>query len=831
MLICRCGTRAVLALLILTQLPNSRAQSGEFVSAPDPAQEAAVLARDSSGNGIYLQVPGIYDEMSLELMLQAARAQLAALQPISQTPLQAGYGAVSGGAYTQSGWGVQVNGGPPIPSSVVQTLTGPTSQTAATSGASPDTSTLTTTQPSTTTATTTSAPSSPSMTAPAFSGFATPTTMGTNALELLNEEMQLTYEIANLQLLLEGPLSDRYVLNEPLTKTKTTIGFSISIDASRYKDSVAVVEVQVASPTANTFTGEEPVSVTALLPREKTYNVAAITTKQAGIGAGIATAVIQGGFSWFHGRSTYYVVQDQDTVSLQVPSTSRMPRTTAFEWQFRPVLGQKFVQAGMRQTFVQLAAPVTAMAGCFGVLHVRTYWRHYDAKTGQVGHLIPGSLEAFTSHPIPIYNLTPYIRGLDFDDLGNGNVEVKVRGTFINGTYVRVGSTFYQPGVPGFTLEPTLLRFTAPASSLLVDQPELVARDGTETPIINPADPDPNAFPRRDQSCDADQMSLKPPPQSKSLTLPQDCGGVPEVLATHTSVLDQSNSLLTVFVKALPLEPGLDKYLVRIGTHVFGLADAPLRRIPPPATPDRCITVFQAAVPTDVLTSATRLAVQPLLWKGNHTVTGGYFEEPYGSVGDRVVFVGNDKSVATFILFGNRLQAAEIIVPSHVTLRHFGFTDSNDPHADYSMASFTLPVAEWKNYKAILIQKTPGEKAEEISLPAPDATATDSGARHAVSPKFNPVVGSDEIDLTGGDIGTVTSVSYNGKALSSSLSTDKKTLIVTGLSSAGITLTATPKDISLQFKDGTKDTITLNVINYKVEAVAAPTAPKKASQK
>jgi len=37
--------------------------------------------------------------------------------------------------------------------------------------------------------------------------------------------MQLTYEIANLQLLLEGSLSDRFVRRQRIVKRRTTVGF------------------------------------------------------------------------------------------------------------------------------------------------------------------------------------------------------------------------------------------------------------------------------------------------------------------------------------------------------------------------------------------------------------------------------------------------------------------------------------------------------------------------------------------------------------------------------------------------------------------------------
>ena len=85
------------------------------------------------------------------------------------------------------------------------------------------------------------------------------------------------------------------------------------------------------------------------------------------------------------------------------------------------------------------------------------------------------------------------------------------------------------------------------------------------------------------------------------------------------------------------------------------------------------------------------------------------------------------------------------------------------------------------------------------------------------------------MDFTGDDLDTIKSVTYNGKALTFSLSEDKKTLIVRGLSGAGITQAPTPKTFSFEYKDGQKTTVTIDVVNYRVEENASATgaAPTK----
>ena len=92
-------------------------------------------------------------------------------------------------------------------------------------------------------------------------------------------------------------------------KPRITLGFPVSIDPhGRYKNAVAVVEVEVRA--RETF-GSQRASITALLPRDKTYNVAAITDSSTSIGAGVATSFIGVSGSWLSGHKTHYVTQDR----------------------------------------------------------------------------------------------------------------------------------------------------------------------------------------------------------------------------------------------------------------------------------------------------------------------------------------------------------------------------------------------------------------------------------------------------------------------------------------------------------------------------------------
>jgi hypothetical protein len=73
-----------------------------------------------------------------------------------------------------------------------------------------------------------------------------PSTYSVSSQDVLDEQMQLTYEIANLQLLLEGSLSDWTIGTSKIVKPRVTLGFPITIAPDKGdKDATAVIEVEV----------------------------------------------------------------------------------------------------------------------------------------------------------------------------------------------------------------------------------------------------------------------------------------------------------------------------------------------------------------------------------------------------------------------------------------------------------------------------------------------------------------------------------------------------------------------------------------------------------
>lgn len=753
--------------------------------------------RERQGNGIFISTPEVYDDSSLQSMLNTARAKLAALQGFNQATLTGHLGAITGSTLQQSAFSAQIANGP-LPQTVT-TANGPISSVAATTGATPSTTT-TTTAPDQSVATTGPQSSSPIPAPPTDTAYTLPSTFSGSASDVLNEEVQLTFEIANLELLLEGSLSDRFVAGQRLIKRRTTVGFPVNLDPDdRYKNAVAVVEVSVESPKANTYSNEPP-AVTALLPREKTYNVAALTDHMTSIGAGIVTQVVSAGATWVGGRKTFYVVQDQDTLALSQASSDPSSQTS-FLWQFRPVLGRSFVSSGLRQTFVQLAVPISSVAGCFGKVSVRTYWRKFDQKNAVVGNVIADSIRTQQVWPIPVYDLAPFVQRLAYEDLGGGQIQVGIGGSFLGGTYIRVGNVFYREGTAGFTSDSTGIRFVASAADIAQHSAYIVSRDGTEVELLNPQDAAPR--PKLGLTCD-----LKPDAQKAE----KEGRPSPGDLAVRVTSFDGGNVVLEATASNLPDDaPRRDSYLLVVGNRVFGLSDSTFERTAPSG--GHSIS-YRVVVPVSLLIGSKDVSVRPLFReRKDFEVKTQAKDFSFASTTDHLVLLEKNDKGAKFILLGNRLKDAKILYPPAVSL---GAAASGDQD---TLRLLDLTADQLKTSKAIVLEKD-GERPVIVSIPAPDAK--ESAAKPTLVLKNRVTVGMDQATVTGDGLEKLKAVRFGKKVIKFSLADDKKSVVLSGLVAAGVTATPTGQEVDFEFESGDKASVVIDVVNSRIETVERP---------
>jgi hypothetical protein len=844
----------------------------------DSALVDELKKRETGTNGIEVGAPKFYDDASLKALLDQTRARLSTINGFNESALVSHLGAITGSTVDQTQFGVQVLG--PLPPSVATTANGPTTQTTTNAGlpagqTTLPTSSTVTTNPSQSTVTT-SNPATPSSilpTIPSGLTYTPPTSMAGSALDVLNEEMQLNNDIAGYQLLLEGAISDRFVQNQNLIKPRTTIGFPISISPqSRYENAVAVIEVEVQN--ADKALSNEPPTITTILPTEKTYNVAALTDSTKSIGAGVVVHAISIGGSWFGAHRTYYVVQDQDTVALQrpveQPEDSTKPRKTRFAWEFRPVLGEKFVRGGLKQTFVQLTLPMLSAKPCFGSIRVHTYWRRFDPKTGLAMEPIEGSALFSKAFTIPNYNLAPQIDDVQYQDLGDGTLLVKVKGSFLSGTYVQLGPIRYDAS-KNLLVEDAGLSFVAPAAALARWTAYVVSRGGKSTRLLASAAQDYVSKPDQlscvasdagDKAADvpvAEMSHVKFSKDSHTVaiemqTMPQEPDTPPQLMIVNertndklqlasidSASLDGNQPSITAQVAAPedpckfgsikiakvstqpwgetdteltvtfdPSSTGLDDVLLDVGHKVFGLADSPVKR-------DSTLHTIAAIVPTTLLVAGRGVRAFHLFWTSPDRYTEAAAQarnECFASswtLKDFDIDAPAEKLV--LISVDPKGNATYLLYGNSLSKAKILFPDhvtssKLDNAPEDRMLLLNVQKADMATTKKLVLQMEDGRRPLVLDIPQPEPKPP------KVTLDSPVIVNTNQLDVPVERVDDLVSVKMGEKKLQ--YTKGKDFIRFTSLRADGVTSEQSTREIVFEFNDGTKVTVKLEVVAQRV---------------
>jgi hypothetical protein len=413
-----------------THAANDERGDGFSLQPVETSYDLPEPCRQTSDNGITVIEAKVFDENSLRIKLEQTQEQLQKIQAINPSTVTGAIGNIQGQRESDQALSLSVS---TLPGVILGRQNRPP--------ASDET-----------------APTIPSAPAQLGSPAASPT-LGLSAENMLAKQMALSSDVINLQLLLEGSLTDR-IFNRPIQggkafsqRAQTVAGFRISIDTKpQYKNAVAEVEIAIVSPT-----GEAP-SLMALIPKDKTYNVATITKKSKVFNAGAVVQLLSIGGSVSSSKADTFLVQDTDTVALEKDRLHVEPRfgdcnpggaAATFGWQFRPVLDRQAVETGFRQVYAMLSLPIADSFGNSfdGKVVVNTHWRRYNNKSGTVGEIIKNS--GNTKVILPLSTLAgdfsaavlgPRVDQVKWTPADNGQVLVEVRGVnFLSGTKITFG--------------------------------------------------------------------------------------------------------------------------------------------------------------------------------------------------------------------------------------------------------------------------------------------------------------------------------------------------------------------------------------------------------
>jgi hypothetical protein len=697
--------------------------SANNVAYPPVVLKSLVFPEAQVENGIVVGPAKVFDVVSLQRMLNTTASQLAAISGFNASSISAAFGNLQGITRDTSYFNAQLTTAPtasigqqntlgtstpnttqtttPVGSTIVTlqcpdgslptigssttlggcavvpitgSAPGVSAYSPVTNGGGTSQGVLTTTPAGSTvtnTGSTTSAQNQTTTTTPSVSGVApsaltsnsltAPNNIGVGSADILAEQVQLNSQITTLRLLLQGALSDQYLLRNSRAvgeRQQTTLGFTVALDPPRqYKHAVAEVHVIIV-PTGRS---DSP-SIMNLLPSEKTYNVAKVTSNQKAFGAGAVIEPVSFGFSTGKSKDRLYLAKDTDTLALQFPvrvastegSVVRTPlpqkihdlvksavedqmvgecgldskdgkvpaemkqmradmelaiedatalgaQPIAFGWQFRPVLGADYVEGGDRQLFAQLALGAGLNDSYIPNVYIETVWREYNSHSQVVGAMYRDSC-TLTEQPAGGVDVLSQamVRDMSVSDLGGGQLKLSATGSFYSSSIsvLSAQNTLAISFFDGATLE----AFGNAHDLMVGGDLKIVGQNGQNSSFGIATNQDAD----KDQSCGLSQVTARavPRPDGNSKVY------IDLTLGPRYSI------------SAGDLEPNP---LVLIGGQVYGLRETPFVNVPAdrcvdatpatsatPATPARC--QYQFLAPTTSLRNGQTFLVRDLAW-------------------------------------------------------------------------------------------------------------------------------------------------------------------------------------------------------------------------
>lgn len=780
----------------------------------------------SKENGITVGQPKQFDERTLTLLLQSLEEQLAKSQFPDPTALFGATGRFGGASATTTSMGLSIRG--PSTPSIVSTVgsgskdtnsgssTEGTSQTATVGGTSPgssNTQTTSSTTGNTSEVTTTNqvVTTQPSFTPPTptlpgqTSMFSFQPQFGISAQDLLAEQTSLFYQIVNLRLLLDRSITDRLKIENTehgsnlIKRDQIVVGFQISIDAAE-KDAVAEAEITI---------GGTEVSLVSLMPKDKTYNVASVTKDSKAIDLGAVVQFIGVGATAGKTQESLYLVKDTDTVALERPDNDGS--TVKFAWQFRPVLGRRTVEPGVRQVYALISVPerdrralkVTAV----------TKWRRYDRKAKKIGARI-GEIDNTQYKDVSLvlggnyeteFALKPHINYVTWNDIGNGQVLAVVEGEgFTPDTTIVLGNTILNGPEKGLTVANERRMIVVTQGQLLAQSPSpptIVGRYGTtalvrgKCVLDDKVKPDsPPIASHAGFGSDSADPTVTPPPNS--------CGGDGTFRENNEPYRDlilrwptikardavTSEVLLTLVANSHDVDiPKLFRRhppVVVIGGKVFGLSDAPYlaKNFIPAQGRDNPSVQLSFLAPTQLLANSQTLVFKEFLWNEGQLTTDYLLRGAFSATG--VITLGSNGEKTQLAITGGgfttnvRVQVGETLFAVTCESGEPGCVPGlklNTKDGSATVITLSPTKAQIKDVKQVLVmQGTAQPVSLALTLPPPSTPTA-----KIIAPSEPLSVGEGDsirVKFEGANFESIKKVVFEGNELASKPDDDDKSV-------------------------------------------------------
>lgn len=580
--------------------------------------------------------------------------------------------------------------------------------------------------------------------------------------DTIDKQTALTYQILNLRSLLNQAYTDRLIAQGTdskagfETRSQAFLGFTVNIEP-KFTDAIAEVEITIMNDKSATTNPEsskhdERLSLISLFPEEKTYNIAKITDDKKSLGAGAVVSVLNIGAAYGKSKGTLYLAKDTDTVAFQRsfpeeefqksasgdflmnPVNAKVDKrtgnkvpgqfkeSTSFVWQFRPVLGQKTVNPGVRKVFALVAVPKELMkdGNWIGSFQAVTRWKPLTnagivknkhgwflskvegLKGNGVNQLFTacgGTLFIPSSSKVDSA-LQPKFTKAKWIDNGNGQITVITDGrNFSKGTQVMSGeSVFDQTKNNLSVMGEQRLIFNGSAKNIAKYSPVVINRYGmtmlnsipkAENPYLQlENEGNPKITPKGTQNS-LIEITLKPKSNPKPNT-------------TNFDIFNHDN---------------LTPPIVEIGDLIFGLSDTPFLT----KSFDSDKTTFSFIVPNTVLKKNSEIIIRELL-NNDSKISIDYDPSKY-----KIAIPFSVKSVQkmaddepesknmTLAIIGSGFSEQTRVVAARITYDCSPSTDGNIVKTE-SLCVLTIP----KSSKKVIISHAENEPLViDLSQPNP----------------------------------------------------------------------------------------------------------------
>jgi hypothetical protein len=295
----------------------------------------ALMGEASPGIGIRAGQPKVYDNRSLALMLEGLQEQLTRIQSIKGESVTANLGTQQG--RESSSLNISVS---PTPA--------------------------------------------PAETKPAAEAKpATEPTFSERAGDLLEDQVNLSFQIFNLRLMLERALSDRR-LDAGKTRLQGVVGIPVSINPPPYAAGCAArVTIRLKATVGAAV--HKP-SLVALFPQEQTSNFLGVTSRSVDASAPVKIPGFAGNARIQSAGTVSALTRQADVVAYEAEAEGNQTEL-GLVWEFRPKPGEPSVTPGMKQVMAVISLPIADEVGAEPRIEVtaKSSWHRWDETTRTAG--------------------------------------------------------------------------------------------------------------------------------------------------------------------------------------------------------------------------------------------------------------------------------------------------------------------------------------------------------------------------------------------------------------------------------------------------------------